>query len=130
MTASPPEGDPAHVRPFDVGLQPERTALSWRRTALALTVGPLVVARLLAPGLEAGALVVAAAGTACGLGLLAASIARYRRVHEVLTGPPAPGRRPGFVPRATMPGGRLLLLTALLPTVGGLVALAVALGRL
>nr|WP_237728154.1 DUF202 domain-containing protein [Cellulomonas sp. APG4] len=111
-------------------MQPERTALSWRRTALALTIGPLVVARLLAPGLEVGAVAVAALGTACGLGLLAASIARYRRVHEVLTGRPAPGRRPGFVPRAVMPGGRLLLLTALLPTAGGLVALAVALGRL
>lgn len=130
MTGPGPGADASDLRPFDVGLQPERTALSWRRTALALTVGPLVVARLLAPALGGWAVVLAALGTACGLGLLVAGVARYRRVHEVLTGRPAAGRRPGFVPRAAMPGGRLLLLTALLPTAGGLVALGVALGTL
>jgi putative membrane protein len=132
VTASTPSerSSPAPQPPFDVGLQPERSALAWRRTALALTVGPLIMARLLAPALGGWAVAIAVGGVAFGLFLLLASAARYRRVHEALTGRPAPGRRRGFVLHEALPGGRLLLATALVPALGGAVTLAVVLRHL
>jgi hypothetical protein len=41
-------------RAWDPGLQPERTALAWRRTGLALTVGSLIGLRVLPPLLGSG----------------------------------------------------------------------------
>jgi uncharacterized membrane protein YidH (DUF202 family) len=52
----------------DIGAQPERTALAWRRTALALVVGSVVAARLTAPVLG----VLAVAMGVVGAGLAAA----------------------------------------------------------
>lgn len=65
-------------RPWDPGVQNERTRLAWQRTTLSVLVGNLIIARLvaggsLAIGMGIGAL--AAVATAV-LGLL--SVRRYR----------------------------------------------------
>ncbi|NMR18753.1 DUF202 domain-containing protein [Cellulomonas fimi] len=107
--------------PFDPGLQPERTAMAWRRTALALAVGPLVGARLLAPDLGALTAVVALLGMVVGVTIGAAASSRHRRVHRVLTSD-AGGDR--------LPGAGLLLLTAVVTAFGGVAALTLLVERL
>lgn len=107
--------------PFDPGLQPERTALAWRRTALALSLGPLVAARLLAPQLGALAAVAALLGLAVGVAIAAATAVRYRTVHRALTEDAGIGR---------LPGAGLLLITAAVPFLGGVVTLGVLIARL
>ncbi|MFT2753242.1 DUF202 domain-containing protein [Clavibacter sp. Sh2088] len=118
-------------RPSDPGLQPERTALAWRRTALALVVGSLLGLRVL-PALlgtaglvvAAAGVVVAAAGVVAALAVLATAHRRYRRVHRILTAGPAHPDRP-----AALPGGALPALVAALTACAGLAALALALTR-
>ncbi|GAA3738170.1 hypothetical protein GCM10022239_12250 [Leifsonia bigeumensis] len=71
-------------RPFDLGLQAERTALSWQRTTLALAVGILIAARLLAE------ISIVLSSTVAGVGLIATSLLffvgyrRYRSAHRAL----------------------------------------------
>lgn len=74
----PPAGPPANP----AGLQPERTALAWRRTALALATGSLVAGRLLAPGLGLWAWWVAAAGVALAGALAVVAHQRSARTHR------------------------------------------------
>jgi uncharacterized membrane protein YidH (DUF202 family) len=71
-------------KPFDVGLQVERTALSWQRTSLALAVGVLLAARLLAlvSGLQSFFLAVGALVLVTGLYLL--GYRRYVSTHHAL----------------------------------------------
>jgi uncharacterized membrane protein YidH (DUF202 family) len=74
------------------GLQPERTALAWRRSILALIVGSALALRLLPPLLGRWSLAIGVVGLLATSGLWAASAVRVRRVQAALAaGVPLPG---------------------------------------
>jgi uncharacterized membrane protein YidH (DUF202 family) len=102
MTA-PVAGDDAEVPP---GVQPERTALAWQRTGLALAVGALGGGRLLEPLLGPGVWLLAAAGAGAAGLLVRAGRRRAVRWQAVLDDEDRQAvARPG-------PDGRLLAGTA------------------
>jgi uncharacterized membrane protein len=72
------------VTPFDPGLQPERTALTWRRAALSLAIGSLACGRLLEPGVGGIAWLLAVVGVALGTGLLLAASRRATLIDRTL----------------------------------------------
>ncbi|GAA3927951.1 DUF202 domain-containing protein [Microbacterium soli] len=72
---------------IDPGLQPERTALAWQRSALALAGGSVVTLRLLPPVIGIPALVLGFAGVALALAVLIGSHRRYRRRRAALASP-------------------------------------------
>ena len=72
-------------RVFDSGLQAERTALAWRRTALAMAVGAVGMGRLAVPAFGVLALLVAGVGLVQSVLVAAASSRRYAVVHASLT---------------------------------------------
>ncbi|WP_317229859.1 DUF202 domain-containing protein [Clavibacter sp. MX14-G9D] len=115
-----------HDRPYDPGLQPERTALAWRRTALALVVGSLLGLRALPAVLGVPGLALAFVGVALALGVLVTAHRRYRRVPRTL---PTEAAAPAAPAEAALPDGGLPALVAALTAVAGLAALAVALVR-
>lgn len=108
----------AEQRWSDPGVQPERTALAWQRTALALMIGPLVAVRLLAPSLEGLAVIAGLLGALGGIAVFFGARMRDRLIAEAL----AAG---GGAPR--LPGAGLLLLVSLGLAFGGAAALAVVL---
>ena len=136
--------------PRDPGLQPERTALAWRRTGLALTVGSLIGLRVLPPLLGPAAYLLAGLGVVASLAVLAAGHRRYRRVHRLLLAARVAGRAGGddgdgggagvgagsgagsgstsSPARVPTTGGALPAATAALALAAGLAALVVALG--
>jgi hypothetical protein len=119
-------------RAWDPGLQPERTALAWRRTGLALTVGSLIGLRVLPPLLGLAAYVLAGLGVVASLAVLWAAHRRYRRVHRLLVAArdvagadDAHGGAMGSPSRLATTGGALPAVTAVLALAAGIGALVV-----
>lgn len=112
---------PVDDRLFDPGMQPERTALAWRRTGLSMIVATLVALRTVPPILGVWTLVPL-------LGLVAAAVAatwtahrRYQRHHARLTA--------GAGDQVPFAGGRLAALTSVITLGLGAASLAFAVTR-
>ncbi|WCI09240.1 DUF202 domain-containing protein [Arthrobacter sp. OVS8] len=118
MSGGPEEAHGRSHRPFDAGLQPERTALAWRRTALAVAVGSLAALRILPEVLGLWALVPAALGAAVSLVALIVTQRRYRRIHTILT--------TSAGDRVALSGGALPAVLAVATVGGGIMALVAA----
>jgi hypothetical protein len=102
---------------FDPGLQPERTALAWRRTALTLGAGSIITFRLLAPSLGAWSIGAGAAGLAFAAVTWVLGERRARRTRDVLLS--SAGHLPG--------GGLALSLSIVVTGAAGAGLLTVAL---
>jgi Domain of unknown function (DUF202) len=93
---------------WDRGLQPERTALAWRRTGLTLGGAGLLLARVLAPSSLAAALLAGALGVATAIVTLVVVDRRYRSHHRRLVAaagervPLAGGGLPAVIAVATL----------------------------
>ena len=97
---------------LDRGLQPERTALAWRRTTLALAVGAIVALRLLSPVLGLRSIAIGLTGLALAAVLWVLSA---RRAHQATNALP---HKSGH-----LPGGGLLLGLALAVATGAALGL-------
>jgi len=102
--------------PFDPGLQPERTALAWRRTGLALLVGSFVAARTLPELIGAWSALLGLTGVMIAGILLAMIHLRYRRHHRQLT---------TTGDRSPIAEGRLIAAAAAFVFTGALVSIIV-----
>lgn len=81
---------------FDPGLQPERTELAWRRTALAFSIGSIVAMRLI-PAVFGNAWwwLLGLAGLIASGWLWICAGRRYRAVSVILAREGSRGRMPG-----------------------------------
>jgi hypothetical protein len=95
---------------FDPGLQPERTALAWRRTVLALAVGAIVALRLLSPVLGVWSIAIGLTGLGLAATIWALSTRRANQATQGL-----------LYQAGQLPGGGLLFFLAL--TAAGAAAL-------
>ncbi|MEF2976643.1 DUF202 domain-containing protein [Subtercola sp. YIM 133946] len=124
MTGSPARslGD----APFDRGLQAERTALAWRRTALSLALGSLAASRVLSTVLGLGSYALGMLGLAAAACFLVSADRRYRRAHASLTSTAAHPRGP----RLTSSGTMLLAMMLVALAAGALASVYVLLAAL
>lgn len=98
--------------PYDVGLQPERTLLAWRRTCLAVSLGGLVLMRFALVEVGAVAVFLGLAAVAVGAAGYVDSGLRYRRAHTSLTSG-------GELPSPAVPISLLAIATLVLAQLGG-----------
>ena len=102
---------------FDLGVQLERTALAWRRTALSVAGAAMGGARLITLTNAPWAAGVAIGGLAAAAVLSALAGRRYAAV------PSAFARAAASEGRIPLPGGEVLAALAVLQVLGGLLAL-------
>lgn len=107
---------PRPNRPWDTGLQIERTTLAWLRTALAFVVGLLVLLRLIAYHSLLAAVVSAIMLLPLALGITGLSWRRHLRGERQLhAARPVPsGRQPAAVTLLAILAGVTALLYTLL----------------
>lgn len=86
----------------DPGLQPERTALAWRRTGLAVVVGSVLAARLLGEAVGVAAVALGVAGVGVGMLLLLSAGRRARRTGTSLRDNGDLSAGPGAAPLAVV----------------------------
>lgn len=107
---------------FDPGLQPQRTELAWRRTALVVVIGGLVAARLIPASLgDPWWALCGVAGAAGGVALWEAGRRRSRRSNDDLC---------QYGDRAPIGGGGQLLAPAILATAAGAGAMTLIIVRI
>lgn len=100
---------------YDPGLQPERTELAWRRTALAIAVGSLAGMRVLPMLLGSPLWIIAGViGLSVAAILWRAARSRYHAVYNALH---------PVEDTAALPDGRLLVFCALFTAAVGMIAL-------
>ncbi|GIG25315.1 DUF202 domain-containing protein [Cellulomonas denverensis] len=99
------------------GVQPERTALAWRRTSLGLATGALAAGKVLEPLTGPAIWLLATAGVLAALALARAGDLRARRWAAVIDREPDRVPGPGGRTPALCAGGALLLGVAALVVV-------------